>query len=154
MPYSEKKAEAEYKRKYYLANKEQFVEKAKVWKKNNKAKVLARQRAYYHENLEKKRAYYRERRKRIIDYTKTYYRENKDSFIAASRISKKTAREELNDTYVKGTIIARLGSSGVKIDRHEIPEEFVKLHATILRIRRLCQKLIEEENETCRQSCS
>lgn len=96
----------EYRKAYYLANKERENENAKQHYINNKESYRARGKQWQQENLEKTRAYSR----------KHYY----------------LAKELLNDSYMKHVITSNYRG----LSKKNIPAEFIELKRTHLILKR------------------
>ena len=68
----------EYKRQYYLANKEKIKEKSKTWKENNKNKVDEYNKQYRKNNPNKIKEWQKENVEYVKAYRKSYKQNNKE----------------------------------------------------------------------------
>lgn len=72
----------DYKKQYYLKNKEKVLQKNKIWKKNNKEKNTASNKKYNAKNKEKsikyRKEHYLKNKKRINKRNSEYKKKNKE----------------------------------------------------------------------------
>lgn len=68
----------EYKRQYYLANKEKIKEKAKLWKEENKGKVKTYSENYRENNPNKIKEWRKENIEHVKEWRKNYKENNKE----------------------------------------------------------------------------
>jgi len=72
----------EYKKQYYLDNKEKIKSKAKQYHLDNKEKVNERQKQYYLDNKERRTEYFLDNKERRTEYHIQYYQDNKEKIKA------------------------------------------------------------------------
>ena len=72
-----------YRRERYLAQKEKFLKRAKVWRDKNKEKRSIYEKDYRNKNKDRlkilAREYYKRHRTRIIERNKKYYEDHKQA---------------------------------------------------------------------------
>ena len=85
---SHKQEKIDYRKKYYIENKEYYNEKFKEYRKNNREEILKREAIYRKENKEKRN-----------EYSKKYYQKNKKELQKKSYLRYKKRKE--NDSLYK-----------------------------------------------------
>lgn len=86
--------EREYRRNYYLKNKERIKEYKRQYYKKNKDKILAKNRAYREENFIKiakqEKEYRKKNSEKISERKRLYYLKNREAILAKKKRKKKT----------------------------------------------------------------
>lgn len=104
MPFANKEQEKEYRKQYYLKNKQTALDRAKKHYENNRESILA------NKDVEKRKEYCKKWRKENKDHVKRYKKSSESEKIG-KKTREKRCRLELRDTYVIEKLMAQFGLS-------------------------------------------
>ena len=68
-------ARQEYNKLYYIKNKQKMLERTRIWRENNRAKI---KQTYEDTKATKQQAYYHKNKTKLNAYNRKYYSENKE----------------------------------------------------------------------------
>jgi hypothetical protein len=106
MPHADPEVRAEYRRQYYLANKEKLLERQKEYQKETADKRAAVNKARYErkkpEIQEKQKLYRAEHRDKLNAYAKEYTKQNREML----RAKAKARHEATKTTHAKQNLVS------------------------------------------------
>ena len=90
-----------YNRERYLAQKEKFLKRAKVWRDKNKEKRSIYEKDYQDKNKDRLRLlakeHYKRHRTRIIEQNKKYYKDHKEACQVRKKLWRIKNKEEIRE---------------------------------------------------------
>ena len=118
-----KEERREYKRQWYLANKDKFAERNKEYRQSNKDKIAEYMKKYYQANkekiLEQQKEYYQSNKEKIAEYMKEYQKE----YYQTNREKKLEQQKEYDKKYLNtpigraSNLLSRYNQSDKKYNR-------------------------------------
>ena len=99
-----KECRAEYRRQYYQKHKDEEIENARQWRKNNLDKAVEYSRQYYEDNkdevLEKSRQWKKNNSDKVAEYKRQWDKDNPDKVAEYSKRRSKKRRQARIDAII------------------------------------------------------